>query len=65
MAALLIHDSESGRPERAHPEALLWDSTAHGGLWRAGYEPRSVLGSAAVAGLPGSLRPRLTFRREG
>jgi hypothetical protein len=30
----------------------------HGGLWRAAYDPRSVLGLAAVTGLPSALRRR-------
>jgi len=56
MAALLVHDLH--RPDDApeHPEALFSDQAAHGGLWRAAYEPRSVLGVAAVAGLPRALR---------
>jgi hypothetical protein len=30
----------------------------HGGLWRIGYDLRSVIGLAAVAGLPGVLLRR-------
>ena len=58
MAALLVHDLQHG-PEAgpdAHPETLFAEGAAHGGLWRAAYEPRSVLGIAALAGLPGALR---------
>jgi hypothetical protein len=59
MAALLVHDleHEGAQAADAHPEALFTEGAAHGGLWRAAYEPRSVLGIAALAGLPGVLRP--------
>jgi hypothetical protein len=56
MAALLVHDLHRPGRARAHPETLFSDQAAHGGLWRAAYEPRSVLGLAAVAGLPRALR---------
>ncbi len=58
MAALLVHDlrepSAAGNPATVltHPEELLAESAAHGGFWRSGYEPRSVLTLAAAAGLP-------------
>lgn len=57
MAALLVHDLSQPSPLRAgHPEGLFVEGAAHGGLWRAAYEPRSALGVAAIAGLPGTLR---------
>ncbi|WP_435201666.1 hypothetical protein [Janibacter sp. GS2] len=59
MAALLVRDLVCSPPQRAHPEELFSDAAAHGGLWRAGYEPKTALGVAAVAGLPGSVRRRL------
>ena len=55
MAALLVHDLHQPLPGYANPESLFSDQAAHGGLWRRGYEPRSVLGLAAVSGLPQSL----------
>jgi len=55
MAALLVHDLNTPAPERAHPEQLFSDGAAHGGLWRAAYEPGSALPLAAVAGLPSVL----------
>ena len=58
MAALLVHDLHAGAPAHGHPEALFSDQAAHGGLWRAAYEPRSVLGLAALAGLPATLLRR-------
>ena len=52
MAALLVHDlHQPPQPER-HPEALFTDCASHGGLWARAYEPRSVLGIAALSGLP-------------
>lgn len=56
MAALLAHDLTSTAPPPAHPEDLFVSGAAHGGLWRVGYTPRSVLGLAAVRGLPAALR---------
>jgi len=58
MAALLVHDLHVPAPAGRHPEALFSDAAAHGGLWRAAYEPRSVLGIAALAGLPAAVRRR-------
>jgi hypothetical protein len=59
MAALLVHDLHAPAPAAgAHPEALFSDAAMHGGLWRAAYDPRSVLGLAAVTGLPSALRRR-------
>ncbi len=58
MAALLVRDLMGEPAERDHPEELFSDASAHGGLWRAGYEPKTALGVAAVAGLPSRLRAR-------
>ena len=58
MAALLVYDLHQEPVRRSHPETLFSDGAAHGGLWRAAYEPRSVLGLAALVGLPGSLARR-------
>ncbi len=61
MAALLVHDIH--HPERAaaaapeHPEGLFMTGAAHGGLWRRPYDPRSVLGLAALVGLPRAVLP--------
>jgi hypothetical protein len=50
MAALLVHDLNTGAPAHAHP----WQDEAHqaapGGLWRIAYAPRSALGLAALLG---------------
>lgn len=51
MAAMLVHDLHQQPDLERHPEALFSDGAVHGGLWRSAYEPRSVLGLAAVAGL--------------
>ena len=58
MAALLVHDLRVQAPPPAHPDDLFVAAAAHGGLWRAAYSPRSVLGLAAVTGLPSALRQR-------
>jgi hypothetical protein len=58
MAALLVHDLRADRRPPQHPDDLFVQQAAHGGLWRVGYAPRSVLGLAAVRGLPGALRRR-------
>lgn len=58
LAALLVHDLRAGRPAPALPDDLLVQGAAHGGLWRIGYTPRSVLGLAAVIGAPRALRRR-------
>jgi hypothetical protein len=55
MAALLVHDLHRPRSGRGDAESLFSDGAAHGGLWRAAYQPGSVLGIAALAGLPASL----------
>ncbi|HET7310903.1 MAG TPA: hypothetical protein VFJ17_06215 [Mycobacteriales bacterium] len=57
MAALLIHDLRNPKAAAApstplaHPLDLFVDQSAHGGLWRLPYEPRSVLTLAALEGL--------------
>jgi hypothetical protein len=51
MALLLVHDLRSGRPASEHPWQDEAHASAHGGLWRSAYDPRSVLGLAAVLGL--------------
>jgi hypothetical protein len=56
MAALLVHDLRVGAPAPAHPDDLFAEQAAHGGLWRIAYLPRSVLGLAAVTGLPSAVR---------
>jgi hypothetical protein len=55
MAALLMHDLATGSPALPHPWQDEAYAAAHGGLWRAAYEPRSALGLAAILGL-GSAR---------
>ena len=56
MAALLVHDLHRQPPRGRHPEGLFSEGAAHGGLWRAAYQPRSVLGVAALTGLHTTLR---------
>jgi hypothetical protein len=57
MAALLVHDlrnpGAAANPATplANPMDLYAQAANHGGLWRAAYEPRSVLGIAAVLGM--------------
>ena len=57
MAALLVHDlrnpDSSANPATAleNPMDLFAQAANHGGLWRAAYEPRSVLGIAALLGM--------------
>jgi hypothetical protein len=58
MAALLVHDLHQPPAPSGEPERLFSDAAAHGGLWRAAYEPRSVLAIAALAGLPTILTRR-------
>jgi len=58
MAALLVHDLRAKTPAPAHPDDLFVSGAAHGGLWRAAYRPASVLGLAALTGLPSTLRRR-------
>lgn len=61
MAAKLVYDLQQEPAAAADdqlPEALFSEGAAHGGLWRAPYEPRSALGLAALAGLPSTMRRR-------
>jgi hypothetical protein len=57
MAALLVHDlrnpSATANPatELQNPMELFVQGANHGGLWRAAYSPRSVLGIAALFGM--------------
>ncbi|MDO5627479.1 MAG: hypothetical protein Q4G43_04070 [Mobilicoccus sp.] len=51
MAALLVHDLHVDRSAGLHPWEHEATHAAHGGLWRTGYDPRSVLGIAAVTGV--------------
>jgi hypothetical protein len=51
MALLLVHDLRAARPRAEHPWQDEAHAAAHGGLWRSAYDPRSVLGLAAVLGL--------------
>jgi hypothetical protein len=51
MAALLVHDLHvGGGPVHEHPWQDEAHEAAHGGLWRAAYQPRSALGLAALLG---------------
>ena len=57
MAALLVRDlrdpaslTDPGRPTN-NPMDLFADAANHGGLWRTAYDPRSVLGVAAITGM--------------
>jgi hypothetical protein len=50
MAALLVHDLQTGAPAQAHPWQDEACAAAHGGLWRIGYAPRSALTLAALMG---------------
>jgi hypothetical protein len=56
MAALLVHDLRTGVVRTTHPDDVFAAQAAHGGLWRLGYDLRSVIGIAAVRGLPAALR---------
>jgi hypothetical protein len=49
MAVLLVHDLRNPR-EYDHPWQREVDGAAHGGLWRQGYVPRTVLGMAVGFG---------------
>jgi hypothetical protein len=57
MAALLVHDlrnpAAAANPATplANPMDLFAQAANHGGLWRAAYAPRSVLGVAALLGM--------------
>lgn len=56
MAALLVHDlrapGAAARPEHSldHPYDLFVQGALHGGIWRLGYEPRTVLPLALLRG---------------
>ena len=50
MAALLVHDLRAGQPAHEHPWQDEAYAAAHGGLWTTAYDPRSVLGVAALLG---------------
>ena len=61
MAALLVHDLRNDKSSASpdvtldHPQELLSEAAAHGGLWRMPFAPRSVLPLAAIRGLlPGA-----------
>ena len=56
MAALLVHDLRTDGADERHPDDVFSAQAAHGGLWRTGYATRSVIGLAAVRGLPAALR---------
>jgi hypothetical protein len=54
MAALLVHDLRNGSEGAStseHPYDLHAQGAAHAGIWRLGYEPRSVLPLAMLRGL--------------
>ena len=57
MAALLVHDLRNPAAAASpvtpldNPMDLFAQAANHGGLWRAAYAPRSVLGIAAVLGM--------------
>ena len=57
MAALLVHDlrnpNATANPatKLQNPMELFVQGANHGGLWRAAYSPRSVLGIAAILGM--------------
>jgi len=54
MAALLVRDIVGGSISHDHPWQDEAHAAVHGGLWRGAYEPRSVLGLAAVLGYAAS-----------
>ncbi len=54
MAALLVRDIAGGPTSHDHPWQDEAHGAVHGGLWRGAYEPRSVLGLAAVLGYAAS-----------
>ena len=56
MAALLVRDLAGGVSAHAHPWQDEAHAAVHGGLWRSAYEPRSMLGLAAVLGYAASRR---------
>ncbi|HEY5881173.1 MAG TPA: hypothetical protein VIU11_19830 [Nakamurella sp.] len=56
MAALLVRDLAGGPVAHDHPWQDEAHAAVHGGLWRSAYEPRSMLGLAAVLGYAASRR---------
>jgi hypothetical protein len=56
MAALLVRDLAGGVVRHDHPWQDEAHAAVHGGLWRCAYEPRSMLGVAAVLGYAASRR---------
>ena len=56
MAALLVRDIAGGTTAHDHPWQDEAHAAVHGGLWRSAYEPRSMLGLAAVLGYAASRR---------
>jgi len=54
MAALLVRDIVGGPISHDHRWQDEAHAAVHGGLWRGAYEPRSVLGLAAVLGYAAS-----------
>jgi hypothetical protein len=55
MAALLVHDLHTCESTaHQHPWQDEASTAVHGGLWRAGYAPRSALGLAALLGIGGA-----------
>jgi len=57
MAALLVHDLETGGGQaQAHPWEDEARAAAHGGLWRIAYTPRSALSLAALLGVTAARR---------
>lgn len=56
MAALLVRDLAGGVVRHEHPWQDEAHAAVHGGLWRCAYEPRSMLGVAAVLGYAASRR---------
>jgi hypothetical protein len=56
MAALLVRDLAGGVTGHDHPWQDEAHAAVHGGLWRCAYEPRSMLGVAAVLGYAASRR---------
>lgn len=57
MSGLLVRDlrdpGSAANPDTVleHPSDLFVEAAAHGGLWRSAYDPRSMLGAAAVLGM--------------
>ena len=54
MAALLVHDLRTGAPAQPQPWQDEAYASAHGGLWRVPYAPRSALGLAVLLGIGGA-----------